>query len=77
MIGTIYFFLVHREVAKDYAQLINPLQHDDWAEILRTINATPKPSSVLGLQRFREKMDYFSQKRMVEEHVQAYKSLVN
>jgi len=66
----------HREVAKDYAQLINPLQHDDWADALRAINTSTKPSSVLGIKLFHEKVNYFSQGRMVEEHVQAYKSLV-
>jgi glycosyltransferase involved in cell wall biosynthesis len=67
---------VHREVARDYAQLINPLQHDDWADALRAVEIAPKPSSALGIQLFSEKVNYFSRGRMLDEHFQAYKSLV-
>jgi glycosyltransferase involved in cell wall biosynthesis len=67
---------VHREVAKDYAQLINPTQHDDWADVLRSAEQLTKPSVALGKQQYQERLKYFSRERMVEEHVEAYKSLV-
>lgn len=68
---------VHREVAKDYAQLINPLQHDDWADALRAVDAAQRPSSVLGMKLYRAKTNYFSRERMVDEHAKAYKELIN
>jgi glycosyltransferase involved in cell wall biosynthesis len=68
---------VHREVAQDYAQLINPLQHDDWADVLRAAGKVRKPSLALGMQNFIERLSYFSRERMINEHVQAYKSLVD
>ena len=68
---------VHREVAKEYAQLINPLQHDDWTDILKTAGKIPKPSLALGIELFNERLRYFSRERMVEEHVKAYKSLTD
>jgi len=67
---------VHREVGQGYAQLINPLQHDDWADILRASGKIQKPSIALGLQLFKERLNYFSRKRMIDEHVQLYKCLV-
>jgi len=67
---------VHREVAQNYAQLINPLQHDDWADVLRLSGRISKPSQTLGLQLYNECLNYFSRERMVEEHVKAYTSLV-
>lgn len=67
---------VHREVAKDYAQLINPLQHDDWADILNGTEKIQKPSLMLGTILFNERIKYFSRKRMVEEHVKAYEKIM-
>jgi len=67
---------VHREVAKDYAMLLNPLQHDDWADTLGNIKEIKKPSQALGPDRYSKQMGYFSRERMVEEHVEAYKMLM-
>lgn len=68
---------VHREVAQDFAYLVNPLQHDDWADILRATEGVLKPSIRLGFHLYRERLSYFSRERMLEEHVHAYKSLLH
>jgi glycosyltransferase involved in cell wall biosynthesis len=68
---------VHREVAKDYAKLINPLQHDDWADILSGTESIQPPSLALGSSLFSERIGYFSRDRMVQEHVKAYKTIIN
>lgn len=68
---------VHREVAQDYAYLVNPLQHDDWADILRSTENALKPSLRLGLKLYHERLSYFSRERMVEEHIDAYNSLLD
>ena len=67
---------VHREVANDYAKLINPLQHDDWADILNGTEKIQLPSLALGSSLFNERKKYFSRERMVEEHVKAYKAIM-
>ena len=68
---------VHREVAKDYAKLINPMQHDDWADIIRSVGKLTKPSLELGIERFDGLLSYFSKERMVKEHAKAYKNLAD
>ena len=67
---------VHREVAKDYAKLISPLQHDDWTDILSGTEKIQPPSLVLGSSFFNERIRYFSRDRMVQEHVKAYKAIL-
>jgi len=56
--------------------LLNPLQHDDWADTLGNIKEIKKPSQALGPDRYSKQMGYFSRERMVEEHVEAYKMLM-
>lgn len=68
---------VHREVAKDYAKLINPLQHDDWADILSATEKIQPPSLALGSSLYSERIGYFSRDRMVQEHVKAYKTIIS
>jgi glycosyltransferase involved in cell wall biosynthesis len=62
----------HREVAGDFGEQINPLQHQDWADIIRIVHRLRRPSEKLGLEMYGERCRYFSKKRIVEEHVKAY-----
>jgi glycosyltransferase involved in cell wall biosynthesis len=66
---------VHREVAGDFAEQVNALQYQDWAEILSSIHSLQRPSEKLGLNAYRKKCKYFSKDRMVEEHIAAYGEL--
>lgn len=67
---------VHREVASKYATHVNPLQHEDWECILRSISSLKKPSEILGKSLFLDYCKYYSKKRMVQEHKQAYFDLL-
>jgi glycosyltransferase involved in cell wall biosynthesis len=66
---------VHREVAGDFAEKVNALEHQDWADIFGSIHSLKRPSEKLGLQLFGERCKYFSKERMVEEHIKAYESV--
>ena len=66
---------VHREVAKTFATLVNPLQHNDWENILNSITSLKNPTELLGKDSFNNLCEYFSKQRMVQEHVQAYSDL--
>ena len=68
---------VHREVAKEFAILVNPLQHQNWADVLRSVANLEKPSKTLGKNKFEKLCFYFSKKRMIEEHLQAYSDLLD
>jgi glycosyltransferase involved in cell wall biosynthesis len=68
---------VHREVAGNFSTQLNALQHQDWRDILSSIHSLKRPSEKLGLKVYREKCKYFSKKRMVEEHIAAYRELEN
>jgi glycosyltransferase involved in cell wall biosynthesis len=67
---------VHREVGGGFATLVNPLQHQDWADVLRSIGALKRPSEALGRELYRDLCKYFSKERMVAEHVAAYSDLL-
>jgi glycosyltransferase involved in cell wall biosynthesis len=66
---------VHREVAGDFAEKVNALEHQDWADMFGSIHSLKRPSEKLGLQLFGERCKYFSKERMVEEHIKAYESV--
>lgn len=68
---------VHREIGKRFSTLINPLQHEDWTEILNKIDSSQKPSQLLGESKYKERCTYFSKERMVREHYEAYSKLLN
>jgi glycosyltransferase involved in cell wall biosynthesis len=68
---------VHREVAGSYATLVNPLLHQDWADIMRSISNLRKPSEVLGEKCLKDRRGYFSRERMVAEHVNAYSDMLS
>jgi len=67
---------VHREVASDFAALVNPLQYQDWESFLTSISSLKKPSLILGKDAFMKRRDYFSKERMVQDHLQAYTDLL-
>jgi glycosyltransferase involved in cell wall biosynthesis len=66
---------VHREVAGDFAQLVNPIHHQDWTDILGSIQMLKRPSVQLGADRYSKLCRYYSKKRMVNEHVEAYQAV--
>lgn len=67
---------VHREIAENFATLVNPMQHNDWQDILRSIENLKKPSELLSEQSYIKRMEYFSKERMIKEHVDAYSDLL-
>jgi glycosyltransferase involved in cell wall biosynthesis len=67
---------VHREVAGSFATLVNPLQHQDWADIFSSFTKLVRPSNILGDKTYKKQRSYFSKERMVEEHVTAYSELL-
>jgi glycosyltransferase involved in cell wall biosynthesis len=67
---------VHREVASRFATLVNPLQHQDWADIICSIGTLKRPSGKLGKTLYTDLFNYFSKERMVEEHIVAYSDLL-
>lgn len=67
---------VHHEVAGSFATLVNPLQHQDWADICSSASKLLRPSEILGITKYQKKCDYFSKERMVEEHIAAYSDLL-
>jgi glycosyltransferase involved in cell wall biosynthesis len=67
---------VHREVAGKFATLVNPLQHQDWANIFNSVGILTLPSERLGRASYVDQCNYFSKKRMVDEHVTAYSDLL-
>jgi glycosyltransferase involved in cell wall biosynthesis len=67
---------VHREIAGDFAELINTLQYQDWAETLKTIPKQKRPSQRLGLKAYCDKCQYFSKERMVKQHVETYREIL-
>ena len=68
---------VHREVAGDFAEQVNALQHQDWTDILSSIHSLQRPSEKLGLNLYQKKCKYFRKERMVEEHIAAYGELLS
>ena len=68
---------VHREVAGSFATLVNPLQHQDWADIFSSLTKLVRPSNTLGDKIYRKQLGYFSKERMVVEHVAAYSELLD
>jgi glycosyltransferase involved in cell wall biosynthesis len=67
---------VHREVASNFATLVNPLQHQDWADIFNSVGNLRRPSERLGCASYAVQCHYFSKERMVDEHVAAYSDLL-
>ncbi len=67
---------VHREVAGGFAIFVNALQHQDWADVLDSIDSLARPSVMLQSASYKEKCRYYSRERMVEEHVDAYSALL-
>jgi glycosyltransferase involved in cell wall biosynthesis len=67
---------VHREVGGDFAEFINPLHYQDWAEIFRTVETLKRPSQKIGIKEYGKKKVYFSRERMVLEHVNTYRSIL-
>lgn len=67
---------VHREVANTFATLVNPMQHQDWQNIINSIDNLKKPSKILVEDSFKQLCRYYSKQRMVQEHVQAYADLL-
>lgn len=67
---------VHREVAGKFATLINPMQHKDWAEVLKKTNGIASPSHMLGEESYKAKCQYFNRERMIQEHITAYRELL-
>ena len=65
---------VHREVAGDFAQLVHPLKHQDWADIFSSIQSLKRPSKQLGSDRYDQRCKYYSKERMVMEHIRAYQA---
>jgi glycosyltransferase involved in cell wall biosynthesis len=68
---------VHREVAGGFATLANGLQHQDWADILGSIDSLERPSIALGDRSYEDICKYFSKDRMVGEHIHAYGSILS
>lgn len=66
---------VHREVAGPFATLLNPLQHQDWAEALQQLDRLGKPSDQLGATTYATLCKYYSRARMVQEHAALYRRL--
>lgn len=67
---------VHREVAGNFATFVNPLQHQDWADIFNSVGNLRRPSERLGSASYDDQCNYFSKERMVDEHVAAYSDLL-
>jgi glycosyltransferase involved in cell wall biosynthesis len=67
---------VHQEVASNFASLVNPMKHNDWSDILGSINNLQRPFRLLGELAYREPCYYYSRDRMVEEHIMTYKTLL-
>jgi len=67
---------VHREVAGSFATLLNPLQYQDWADIISSAENLRRPSVKLGCASYGDQCNYFSKGRMVDEHVAAYSDLL-
>ena len=66
---------VHREVAGEFAQLVNPINHQDWTDILGSIQKIKRPSDHLGENQYSKLCTYYSRERMVEEHIEAYRTI--
>lgn len=67
---------VHREIAGEFATLINAQRHQDWTDILSSIGSLKNPSEKLGATKYNELCKYFSKERMVSEHIQSYGSIL-
>lgn len=67
---------VHSEVGGGFATLLNPLQPQDWTDVLRSIGTLKRPSESIGKELYRDMCEYFSKERMVAEHVAAYSDLL-
>ena len=68
---------VHREIARDYARMLSPLQYEDWAEVLGKPEKIKKPSEVLSQELYRQRISYFSSDRMLQQHLNAYKMMLS
>jgi glycosyltransferase involved in cell wall biosynthesis len=65
---------VHREVGREFAALLPALNAQAWAETLAESQQLRRPSQSLGADRYRTLHSYYSQERLVQEHVAAYAS---
>lgn len=68
----------HREVAGAYATLLPALNADAWYEALEYAKKKPftRPQQELGQTRYGELCDAYRMTRMINEHIDAYQSLL-
>jgi glycosyltransferase involved in cell wall biosynthesis len=68
---------VHREVGRDFATFLSPLNASSWADCLHAFSATPpqKPSEKLESREYARLVHYYSLERMVAQHVDSYRGV--
>jgi len=67
---------VHREVAGDFATLLDPGRSEAWCEALEDDAGLPRPSERLGPERWRQRVIACGLPRMVADHGALYRSLL-
>ena len=67
---------VHEEVGGKFAHLLNQENPEEWSSLLKN-RQIPKPSQILGLDAYKKIKKYFSYERVVLEHIDLYKKLLN
>ena len=67
---------VHREVAKGFAEFLNPLICAQWVDSILSLDSFRRPSQMLGETAYKELLAYYSRKRLVNQHVSCYRKLL-
>lgn len=67
----------HREVAGSFATMVPALNASAWAECLDESlkGESLRPSNILGFENYKQTRDYFSVKRMADNHISVYARL--
>ncbi|QNJ16013.1 putative alpha-glycosyltransferase/ family 4 [Synechococcus sp. A18-40] len=66
---------IHREVAGQFATLVNPLNYQDWADILLDHKKMKSPSEKISEKDYKDKCNYYNRERMIADHIKLYKSI--
>jgi glycosyltransferase involved in cell wall biosynthesis len=67
---------VHREVGAKFAHFVRALDDRHWAEAIEQAASTPRPSQVQSEYAYKQLVEYFSPKRVAEDHVKVYRELI-
>jgi glycosyltransferase involved in cell wall biosynthesis len=67
---------VHREVAGDFATLLDPFHSEPWCAALADGGAPPRPQALLGPEGWQKRVIACGLPRMVADHGALYRSLL-